>query len=46
MSSSAGRAADCEYGMGTASSSRRTNVDRLWNVMVSMIVELGGAKSG
>ena len=41
MSSSAGWAADCEYGMGTASSSRRTNVGSLLKVRISMMVELG-----
>lgn len=40
MSSSAGWAADCGYGMGTASSSRRTNVSTLLKARVLMTVEL------
>ena len=40
MSSSAGWAADCEYGMGTASCSRWMNVGSLLNVSILMTVEL------
>ena len=46
MSSSAGWAADCEYGMGTASSSRRTNVGSPLEVRVLITVELGSMNRG